>query len=99
MTESEDAIQKLRSEHEQLRLSVHTMEQEREQSMAKQSATQELVGMDGDGNTSTGSELADVWDEQISKIKSECVMLRTKLKEVEMDYRTLQAKHRYIRKV
>lgn len=29
-------------------------------------------------------------------MKSECMMLRTKLKEVENDYRTLQTKHRLV---
>ncbi|KAE8902754.1 hypothetical protein PF005_g1057 [Phytophthora fragariae] len=34
--------------------------------------------------------------ELVSRMKSECMALRTKLKEIENDYRTLQAKHREV---
>ncbi|KAG7388920.1 hypothetical protein PHYPSEUDO_011567 [Phytophthora pseudosyringae] len=34
--------------------------------------------------------------ELVSRMKSECVTLRTKLKEIENDYRTLQSKHREV---
>ncbi|KAG6580344.1 uncharacterized protein IUM83_15142 [Phytophthora cinnamomi] len=34
--------------------------------------------------------------ELVSRMKTECVTLRTKLKEIENDYRTLQAKHREV---
>ncbi|GAB9469067.1 hypothetical protein Gpo141_00006359 [Globisporangium polare] len=34
--------------------------------------------------------------ELLARMKSECMMLRTKLKEVENDYRTLQTKHREV---
>ncbi|KAF1333590.1 hypothetical protein FI667_g2426, partial [Globisporangium splendens] len=79
----EEEVEKYRSHT--AALEKKTLEAEKEHYVAKQNSSQELV-------RATMYFLR--W--RLTRMKSECMVLRTKLKEVENDYRTLQAKHREV---
>jgi hypothetical protein len=63
---------------------------------ASQKASQELVGNGCPQYLLNPRTDAKRWARaQVSRMKAECITLRSKLKEVESDYHTLQTKHRY----
>ncbi|TYZ59480.1 hypothetical protein PybrP1_007092, partial [[Pythium] brassicae (nom. inval.)] len=78
----EDELRQAQNDAEE---SIHKLEVERE-SLSKALQALETEKEHYVGKQSSSQEL-------LARMKSECVMLRTKLKEVESDYRALQTKH------
>lgn len=90
---------RLQVESEGIRKMLQALEAEKEHYIAKQNSSQELVWCKESSRICWHRVISNrvagfSWMHQLARMKSECMMLRTKLKDVETDYRTLQAKHR-----
>ncbi|EGZ29874.1 hypothetical protein PHYSODRAFT_294849 [Phytophthora sojae] len=62
--------------------------------MEKESINKMLQALEAEKEVMVAKQASS--HELVSRMKSECVTLRTKLKDIENDYRTLQAKHREV---
>ncbi|KAL4099444.1 hypothetical protein PRIC1_007249 [Phytophthora ramorum] len=90
-----EAEKKIAAKEETLRLCQHEAEEATHKlQMEKESIQKTMQALEVEKEVMMAKQASS--HELICRMKSECMTLRTKLKEIENDYRTLQAKHREV---
>uniref|UniRef100_H3HCN6 Uncharacterized protein n=1 Tax=Phytophthora ramorum TaxID=164328 RepID=H3HCN6_PHYRM len=90
-----EAEKKIAAKEETLRLCQHEAEEATHKlQMEKESIQKTMQALEVEKEAMMAKQASS--HELICRMKSECMTLRTKLKEIENDYRTLQAKHREV---